>query len=383
MSLFVDGAEPSKIFSGEAEVASVFVGEDKVWPTAVADFFELTQLGVTGLSGPGGVIIEADTGVSRVWVSCQGTGTVEVFDLVSGVSQATFTCLTKSVTPTATIPTALNSYYMVSHGGQVFAADYDGGRIHCLNTADLSYGFAMEFPTRPRGMAARGDYLYVSDGADPLGEGVLQANLHAVKISTASADCAPEFSVPVGPAGSAYGDGYVALTQDGKRLYHTCSEFIQEVDLEAATVTAEFFEPRVPGAPLPGQAAIISSGGVERLFVAGGGMNQSGAPRVDIYDTATNLNIGTITGFDGAATALVASPDGRKVYVTTYVGKLTYQLDGSSGEILGSAGSSQVRFQLAVSPDGRHIATASLAGEGAGTVEVFEAGYSGQGTPAP
>ena len=375
MSLFVEGVEPSKIFSGEAAVASVFVGAEKVWPTAIPNTFELTTLGVSGLNTPCAVAFESETGPLRMWVGVSGTGEIEVIDVASGTSVASFEVLTRSATPAETLPDwyggkSIGMYYDPIQGF-MYACDYDAGMIHMLVPYDLSYADAIDLAAAPRSLAISNDGLtiYVSDGGT---NSDTDAELHVINVEIGSR---PTLQGTITVPGK--GGGYVALTGDGRAYVSSVGGAkLCEVDLTTKQVTKTIDA-------ISGQLAIANVGGTELLYVACGGMNQSGPARVDAYSTADSSLVISVDGFDGATTAIAVSPDNRRVYVATYVGKLTYQLDAETGEILDSDGSSQVRFELAVSPDSRYIATASLAGEGGGTVEVFETNYAGRGTPAP
>lgn len=376
MSLFVDGVEPSKIFSGNTEVASVFVGEDKVWPSAIENTFELTTLGVTGLGGVAGVALENVTGSLRLWAADLATGEIQVIDVATGAVVSTFACLTKSAaTADATISGASSMHLNVdSATGTVYGCDYDGYKVHVINASDLTYAEEIVLPTRPRSLVTSpdGQTLYVSLSKDEDDFDGL-SRVRVMSVGTGPAALVKDVFL----SGAQTGGGYIALTGDGRAYVSDQNGiYVEEVDLADGTLVSRF-------GGTSGALAIARSGGVERLFVARGGYSQSGLSTVEIYDTSDNSLIRTVGGFDGATTALVASPDHRRVYVSTYVGSLTYQLDAETGDILESDGNSQVRFQVAVSPDSDYVATGSLAGVGVGGVEVFETNYPGRGTPAP
>jgi WD40 repeat protein len=376
MSLFVDGVEPSKIFSGDTAVASVFVGAEKVWPTAVENTFEKTDLGVTGLGAVAGVALENSSGSLRLWAADFATGELQVIDVATGAVVSSFACLTASaVTADAIVPNATSLHlHFDSATSTVYGCDYDGYKVHVIRASDLTYIEAIDLPTRPRSSVTspNGSTLYVSLSRDEEDF----ADLSSVRVLRVGAGPA-ELVKDIDLSSRNTGGGYIALTGDGRAYVSDVNGIcVDEVDLDAGVVLSSF-------GGTSSALSIARSGGVERLFVARGGMNQTGLATVEIYDTDDNSLIRNVDGFDGATTYLVTSPDHRRVYVGTYVGLKTFQLDAETGDILASAGRSQVRFQVAVSPDSRYIATGSVAGLGVGSAEVFETNYAGRGTPAP
>lgn len=376
MSLFVDGVEPSKIFSGDAAVASVFVGAEKVWPKDVVIELRLNGMGVTGLDSAGGVAYEFDQVGERIWVTCPAAQTVEIVELLTkSVVETVHLNPVNGVAPALNPPQPTGSSMYIEHNvpeRYMALCDYDNGYMRFLDTQIFAENWVDAVADHPRSCTFTPDwyYLLISDSGP---DGSPTSKLHFYTF--------PSLEETIEIPGS--GGGYVAVTGDGARAYVSSIDgTLSEVDIATKTVISSVKRPA-------GQLAIAKSGGVERLFVAAGGMAGNGPARVDIIDTADNTLIKSVEGFDGATAAIVASPDNRVVYVGTYTGTKTYMLDAATGEILSEDGNCQLRFQITVADDPGSakycslVGTASLAGEGAGTLEVFDATYPGRGTPAP
>ncbi len=170
---------------------------------------------------------------------------------------------------------------------------------------------------------------------------------------TAAPAMAAPYSAAVIPSGSSLG---IAISPDDKTAYIVEKHIVKVVDLQTNAVRSAI---EVADA---GYVAVSHDG--SKIFVTNGLKNG----RVSVFDSASENLITTLDVGDYPS-SVVVSPDGKKVYVSSFDGITV--IDASTEKVITTIAAGDYPTAVAITPDGKKAFVSDLLGGESGNGEVL------------